>query len=121
MSYPLFTYQARVVKVVDGDTIDVVLDAGFHSTRTERLRLLGVNAPEMHGPSHDDGQAAKDFTLKTLTSWGAFDTQSWPLLISTEKSDVFGRYLALVTPKSDPSVDLSNELYKSGHAVHFKG
>lgn len=118
-SYPLFTYQARAIKVIDGDTIDVILDVGFRATRTERLRLLGVNSPEMHGPTHDAGQAAKDFTIKMLTEWGAFD-EGWPLIVTTQKSDVFGRYLALVSSNKDPFMDLSTALLASGNAVPFK-
>jgi micrococcal nuclease len=120
---PLYTYRGRCLKVVDGDTIDVLLDVGFHGTRTERLRLLGVNAPEMHGPSHEDGQAAKDFAVKTLTEWRAFD-EGWPIIVRTEKSDVFGRYLALVSPGAgvpgNPFLDLSSVLLSSGHAIPYR-
>ena len=121
VTYPLFTYPARAVRVIDGDTVDVIIDAGFHSFRKERLRLLGVNAPEMHGPSKEDGEEARAFTLTKLLIWEAFDESTWPLLVTTHKSDVFGRYLARIVKKDDPSVDLSTLLLQNGKAVPFKG
>ena len=36
----------EVVKVVDGDTIDVVIDLGFDLTKKERIRLAGIDTPE---------------------------------------------------------------------------
>ena len=46
MSAPdIWAYRARPLKVVDGDTLDVALDAGFRNFREERLRLLGLNTP----------------------------------------------------------------------------
>ena len=119
-------FPAKCVNVVDGDTIDVVLDVGFHATRTERLRLLGVNAPELHGPTHEAGQAAKDFTSKQIATWQAAFAGvqvDWPLMVATRKTDVFGRYLARVWPASAVSADdpdLSALLLASGNAVVFK-
>lgn len=120
-TYPLYTYPARAVRVIDGDTVDVIIDSGFHSYRKERLRLLGVNAPEMHGPSKAAGEDAKGFTLVTLIQWDAFDDETWPLLVTTQKTDVFGRYLAKIVAKKDPSVDLSTLLLQNGKAVPFNG
>ena len=36
----------KVVKVVDGDTIDIIIDLGFDLTKKERVRLAGIDAPE---------------------------------------------------------------------------
>ena len=36
----------EVVKIVDGDTIDVVIDLGFDLTKKERIRLAGIDTPE---------------------------------------------------------------------------
>lgn len=41
-----YTYSAEVVRWVDGDTVDVVIDLGFKVSLRERLRLLGVDTPE---------------------------------------------------------------------------
>jgi micrococcal nuclease len=40
-----YIYQATLERVVDGDTVDVVIDLGFSTFRRERIRLYGVDAP----------------------------------------------------------------------------
>ena len=52
-------WRARVVRVIDGDTLDLEIDCGFHTVRTERVRLLGVNAPEMKGETRAAGELAR--------------------------------------------------------------
>jgi micrococcal nuclease len=118
----VYAFRARCTNVVDGDTIDVVLDVGFHCTRTERLRLLGVNAPELHSRDPEvrkAGYAAKDFTMTLIDQWQFGTDEQWPLLVETVKTDAFGRYLAKVESAIIHSDTLSNELLRAGHAVEF--
>ncbi len=95
----LWTYRARAVRVIDGDTIDVEIDQGLHTYRVERLRLLGVNTPELHSPVAEVRTAAQDAKALTV-QWlsdhlhGLTAPNEWPLLIRTEKADAFCRYLA---------------------------
>ena len=42
----MFEYKARVVRVVDADTLDVIIDLGFNVLTNQRVRLLGINAAE---------------------------------------------------------------------------
>ncbi len=108
----LFTFRAKLVRVIDGDTIDVVLDQGLHNTRTERLRLLGVDCPEMRGETRVDGLAARNW----LTNFFLFGAEEkWPLIIRTEKSDAFGRYLAHVW-RIDGTY-LNAAIIEAGHGV----
>jgi len=78
-------YYVKVVKVVDGDTLDLALDVGFGITVTHRFRLLGVDAPEVRGPSKDDGLASKK-ALGELVAVGI-------LSATVYKTDKYGRYL----------------------------
>lgn len=110
-----WVYRAKIVRAVDGDTIDVVIDAGFRATRTERLRLVGLNCPEVHGATKAAGDAAKAFTQAWLTEAGTTD---WPLILRTEKSDAFGRYLARCWRVSDGAC-LNADLIANGMAVPF--
>ena len=66
MPAQIWVYRARLVKVIDGDTIDVYLDAGFHGYREERLRLLGVNAPEVHGSTKTAGSVSTQAAIRPL-------------------------------------------------------
>ena len=42
----MFEYNAKVLKVVDGDTIDAWVDLGFDTWKKVRIRMHGINAPE---------------------------------------------------------------------------
>jgi micrococcal nuclease len=53
-----YIYQATLERVVDGDTVDIVIDLGFSTFRKERIRLYGVDAPEINTEA---GKLAKGF------------------------------------------------------------
>lgn len=85
-----YIYRATLIKVVDGDTIDASVDLGFRLTACLRLRLLGLNAPEMHASDPMQRQLAieaKCWLKDQLEVHG-------PFVIKTAKADSFGRYLA---------------------------
>ena len=90
----MFTYAAKLIEVIDGDTVDLLIDLGFGVHVKERCRLYGIDAPEM--PT-DAGKAAKAY-LESLI--GA----SSELFVATrkmtrkpkERTDKYGRYLAVL-------------------------
>ncbi len=78
-----YTYKAFVLEVVDGDTLWVDIDLGFPPTTVQKLRLRGLDAPELGSP---EGQAAKDYVANCL--------QKCPFIaIKTYWRDKFDRYL----------------------------
>lgn len=77
-------YKATVERVVDGDTLHVILDLGFKTAHRDILRLRGVNAPEM---STAAGKKSAD-ALKRILKNVPF------LVIKTTSTDVYGRYVA---------------------------
>ena len=42
----MYQYKAKLIKVVDGDTVDALIDCGFSTFKKERIRLHGINTPE---------------------------------------------------------------------------
>lgn len=107
MPEPTPVFNAELVKVVDGDTIDVVLDRWHGDQSKKRLRLLGVDCPEMRAPG---GEEAKAFALGFLTR----DVAN-PLTVQTAKQDRWGRTLAYVWRKRDGAC-LNTALRDAGHA-----
>ncbi len=80
----LHTYKAQLSRVVDGDTIHVTLDLGFKIQHKEILRLAKISAPEL---SSEAGKKSAE-TLKKIL-------KDAPLLIvKTNKTDIYGRYIA---------------------------
>jgi micrococcal nuclease len=98
----LYHYRAELVRVVDGDTIDVDLDLGFDRIRTrQRLRLLGVDTPERGQPGFVE---ATDWTRDMLSGASR-------IIVNTVRKDSFGRWLATVWVDG---VNLNDELASAG-------
>lgn len=115
---PLWVFRARPVRVVDGDTVDVELDVGFHGRRVERVRLLGVDCPERGQPGWHEATA---YVADWLVGAGgrSLGTDAWTLVVETEQSDAFGRYLALVWRVSDGRC-LTDDLLDAGLAAPYR-
>ncbi|NBV30863.1 MAG: nuclease [Chitinophagaceae bacterium] len=90
-----FMYKAQVIKVIDGDTLDIVIDLGFDTLKKGRVRLYGVNTPESRTSNVEEkqkGLAAKEFTDQWLTR------ANHKVKIETviDKNEKYGRLLANV-------------------------
>jgi endonuclease YncB( thermonuclease family) len=79
----LYTYNATVEKVVDGDTLRVIVDLGFNVRTRQYIRLKGIDCPEMDTP---EGKAAKNFVENALAGLGS-------ITLKTVKPDKYDRYL----------------------------
>ena len=79
----LYTYPTEILRVVDGDTVEALLDCGFGLTTVETLRLRGLDAPEL---SQLAGQRARAFVVERLT--GA------SVVAVTTRTGKYGRYIA---------------------------
>lgn len=65
--FPLYRFRARLVRVIDGDTIVVDISLGFGVARDDaHLRIAAINAPEIHGSTAVDGAAARDALTSLL-------------------------------------------------------
>lgn len=95
----------QVLRVVDGDTVDLELDLGFHLTAALRFRLVGVNTPEIFHDPVPDGFTAKQITEEWLQARAGL------LTVRTTKTDAFGRWLAEIIA---PDGTLNGELVKRG-------
>ena len=111
----MYEYSATLVKIVDGDTVDVLIDLGFNTTKKERVRLLGIDTPE---------SATKDLAEKKLgieakeyiTQWFAKNT---PFRLQTTKDDKYGRILGVFTGLDGKT--LNSRLVDEGYAWAYDG
>lgn len=53
--HEFYTYQAKIISVYDGDTCTAVIDLGFRISFEIKLRLAGINTPELRGEERDKG------------------------------------------------------------------
>jgi len=73
MAMPIYAeygpYSAKLIRVLDGDTVEILVPLWPGLTKTTKLRLSGVNTPEMRRASECEkkaGQQAKEFTVQFL-------------------------------------------------------
>ena len=114
-----FTYFAKLDRVIDGDTILVEFDLGFFLSLKEKVRLIGINAPEI---DTTEGKKAKEFIEKEL--------QDTKLIVETRKKEKFGRFLAIIyySKQYEDFEDiirhgklLNDELVRAGLAAKYGG
>ena len=110
-------YSCKLVRVVDGDTVDVTIDCGINIHIKERVRLSGINAPASRTRDLEEkkkGLAAKDRLIDILESFG----DTFVIKTFIDKKGKFGRLLGEIL-----SLDLyrnANEmLLEEGHAVVY--
>ena len=89
-------------RVIDGDTIDVIIDVGFRFTTRQRLRLLELDTPERGEPLWREATAH----LRRLLA-------DHPLTVTTVKQDSFGRWLAYVAGNSKDVSTLMRDWLRS--------
>lgn len=86
----MYNYKAHIIKIIDGDTVDAVVDVGFSISVQCRLRINNFDAPESWRPKTDSerihGEAAKLFVISLL--------QDKIVMIYTYKIEVYNRYSA---------------------------
>ena len=85
----VYEYKIEITNVVDGDTLDASIDLGFNVIIKERIRLLGVNTPEVYGTNASiEGKVASAFTKEWFAERDSF---GYFLLVS-EKYDAREKY-----------------------------
>jgi micrococcal nuclease len=88
----IYIYKAELIRVVDGDTVDLIIDLGFDTFRKERFRLYGIDAPELRTK---EGKAAKAWLWDVLQPPEPIYVET--IQLSTKaKRDKYGRFLAVL-------------------------
>ena len=120
----MYNYNAKCVRVVDGDTIDAMIDLGFGVHVKKRIRLAGINAPESRTRNKVEkklGLAAKERLIDMLDgAANCFELESQEL-------GKYGRVLGrlhinkLAGKETLTQVCVNDLLVKEGHAVKYDG
>ena len=113
----MYQYKAKLLKVVDGDTVDALIDCGFSTFKKERIRLYGINTPECRTRDKEEkkrGLAAKA-RLKELIKENKNE-----FIVETriDKKGKFGRILGDFIVDDRRATDI---LIEEGHAVAYFG
>lgn len=109
----MYQYNATLLNIIDGDTLDMDIDMGFNVRIKQRLRLIGINTPELNSKdqaAREEAFKAKQFVQASLTIGGSY-------VIKTHKGDKYGRLLAELY--LTPSETLNDLLLQSKLAVLY--
>ena len=122
----MYEYRATIVKIIDGDTVDVDIDLGFNVVlQDERVRIAGIDTPESRTRDLEEkkfGLAAKARVKELLGKTCVLKTQ-----INKNGEDMkgkFGRILGdfnVYDSTTDSWKLLTSILISEGHAVPYHG
>jgi|TARA_Y100001973_G_C5148008_1_gene306499 micrococcal nuclease len=119
----MYTYKAKLLRVVDGDTCDAQVDLGFDVSVKKRIRFAGINAPESRTRDLKEkakGLAAKDRVKAILAENPSFTLESTEI-------GKYGRVLGKIHLNVLDGVEcltqicLNDQLVKEGHATEYHG
>ena len=113
----------KIKKVLDGDTIDVVIDLGFDLAKTERVRIAGVDTPEKRTRNLEEkalGLDATNWLKDKLTQTIKGEDE---LVVRTELKGGVGKYGRLLgwLYVGDAEVSLNEQMIEEGYAWAYDG
>ncbi len=116
-----YEYKAKITNVVDGDTLDLLIDVGFNIFLKERVRLYGINTPETRTRDKEEKKAgleAKEYVAKL-----ALRVLYQGITIKTLKEGKYGRYLVMIYYYDGEQVKrcLNQDLIDKGFAEEYYG
>ena len=119
----MYEYKCKIVKVIDGDTVDVDIDLGFGVwLHKERIRLYGIDTPESRTRDLEEkkyGLIAKQ-KIKDFMPVGSMQT----LVTTKDKAGKFGRILGkflIYDKKTDSQMTINDWMIREHHAVAYHG
>ena len=109
----MYKYNAKLDRVVDGDTVDALVDLGFNTWKKIRIRMVGMNAPESRTRDLEEkarGIAAK-IRLEELLEGGTF-------ILESQGVGKYGRCLGILYVND---INVNKTLIQEGHATEYYG
>ena len=126
-----FEYNAKILIVVDGDTVDALLDLGFSVHRKIRVRLYGINTPESR--TRDLEEKKKGLAAKARLN-EILDEHDYEVIIRSHVIGKYGRclgelfYIRVELNEDDGEefreelkTSINNQLVVEGHGVRYYG
>ena len=109
----LYNYKAKIISVYDGDTVTALIDLGFKVTFTIKLRLLGIDTPELRGEEREEGLKVRDYVRELILNKDVI------VKSHRDKQGKYGRYLAEIFIDGLDGVSLNQTLINKGMAKEY--
>jgi len=115
MTNNLYTYEATVLRIVDGDTVELNIDLGFTVHWKSSCRFYGINTPELKSADPVLRKKAKLAKAQTET----YLPVGCKVTIVSRELDKYGRPLVDIYCGENYSIHLNQWLVDNGHAVVY--
>tara|TARA_Y100000310_G_scaffold71055_1_gene66884 strand:- start:2055 stop:2423 length:369 start_codon:yes stop_codon:yes gene_type:complete len=113
----LYHYSAEVTRVVDGDTVDAFVDLGFDMHSKQRVRLYGINTPEVRTRDKVEKKAG----LAAMARLQEMLRETRNKCVIKTRLDRKGKYGRVLGVLYVDDCDLNAKLIKEGHAKRYYG
>jgi len=118
-----YIYRAKIDRVVDGDTVDALIDLGFDTHVKKRIRLRGLDTWECR--TRDLEEKKKGLAAKARTKELLYDVSDKPQVCRIKSYGVgkYGRVLGelFVRDADGSEININNTLIEEGHAYEYHG
>ena len=139
----MYTYSAKLIRVIDGDTVDLEIDLGFDLSIRQRLKLYGVGTPDSRSADPDTKQKGLEAkqrlnellpkpllinqSLKTVASFDEYLSigllpKQFKVSTILNKRGKYGRVLGIIylaDKDSGKDVNINELMVSEGHAVKY--
>jgi len=113
----MYEYKCEVVKIIDGDTVDVILDLGFSILHKARVRLYAIDTPESRTRNKDEkarGLMAKNFIVQHVNA-------AESCVIQTHLKDSKGKFGRVLGTLVTDGLNINQTLVDKNLAVAYHG
>lgn len=113
----MYTYKAKLVRVINGDTLDIEIDLGFDIIIKQRLKLYGINTPDSRSTNVTTKQKGLDVKQRLMDLL----TKEFKVETMLNKRGKYGRILGKVyiVDENDNEVCINELLVDEGLAVRY--
>ncbi len=106
----MYHYKAKILDVYDGDTVTAFVDLGFLHFQEMKLRLYGIDTPELRGEERASGLIVRDILREKILD------KEVEVFTYKDSQGKYGRYLATIVIDGE---DINQWLLDNGHAVPY--
>ncbi len=118
MQKSYYLYKATVIRVVDGDTVDLEIDLGMSVFVKQRIRLAGIDTPETYGVKKDSKEYAAGMKAKNRLK-ELIEGKEIAVETVKDKKGKYGRYLGDLYILQENWICVNNLLVSEGLAKRY--
>ena len=111
----MYTYKARIIRVVDGDTAYAIVDLGFNVSVSVDFRFAFINTPELKSTDHVEREKANMAKNRLVELVEGKD-----VYVRSYRKDKYGRWLGEFFLNENDKVSVNQMMINEGHAFKYQ-